>query len=263
MNTHNATSFEPATPLVLGRTIRAEWTRLWTVRSTWLFALVATIGVVGISLLIGFDARGGGQTEPGESAWFAVQALGMLALLVLLAMAAVSTTADHATGGIVPSLQWTPRRGILLAARSTVIVVTVTLLGLLLALVGALLIDRIAPVLALPWEEGIDTLSALCYVYALGALLAVGVGLLLRNTAGTVVTVLALMLVLPLILGNLPFAWSQDLAVLFPGSSAMTLITGDGLPGLTLTDARITLAAWALGALLVGGWRLLRTDANR
>lgn len=263
MNAAERTHLEPATPVVLSRTLRAEWTRLWTVRSTWLFAVVATLGVVGISLLVGSDSRGEGQTEPGETVWIAVRTLGMITLLLLLAMASVSTTADHGTGGIMPTLQWTPRRGILLAARTAVIVATVALLGLLLALVAAVLINRIAPVLALRWDDGADTLSDLGYVYALGALLAVGVGLLLRSTAGAVITVLALMLVLPLILGNFPYDWAQDLAILLPGSSAVKLIVDEGLPGLTTSDARITLAAWGVGALVVGGWRLMRTDANR
>jgi ABC-2 type transport system permease protein len=258
MSTH-----EPSTPVVLSRTIHAEWARLWTVRSTWLFMLVATLGVVGISLLVGSDSRGEGQTEPGETVWIAVQTLGMLAMLLLLTLATVSTTADHATGGIVPTLQWTPRRAILLAARTVVIVVTVTIVGLLLALLGAVLINLIAPVLALPWDKGVDTLSALAFVYALGTLLAVGLGLLLRSTAGAVVTVLGLMLVLPLLLGNLPFEWAKDLAVLLPGSSALKLTVADGMPGFTAADARVTLAAWAVTALGLGGWRLLRTDAHR
>ena len=254
---------EPTTPVVLARTVRAEWARLWTVRSTWLFVLVATLGVVGISTLVGVDSRGEGQTEPGETVWIAVQTLGMIAMLLLLALATVSITADHATGGILPTLQCTPRRGILLAARSTVVVVTVAVLGLLLALLGAVLISRIAPVLALTWDEGADTLSTLGFVYALGTLLAVGLGMLLRSTAGAVVTVLGLMLVLPLLLGNLPFGWAKDLAVLLPGSSALELVVDAGLPGLSTADARLTLGVWAVAALAVGGWRLVRTDANR
>jgi ABC-2 type transport system permease protein len=248
---------------VLPRTLRAEWARLWSVRSTWLFVGAAGLGVTGISLLVGADARGDHQVEPGETVWIAVEILGMLAMLVLLALASVSTTSDYGTGGIVPTLQWTPRRGILLVARTTVVVVTVALLGVLLASWAAVLISRIAPVLGIPLDEGVDTLLALAFVYALGSRVAVGLGSLIRNAAGPVVAVLALMLVLPLILGNLPFDWAQDIAAILPGSSAVRLILGEGIAGLTVTEARATLAAWAVGAMLAGGWRLLRTDADR
>ena len=49
-----------------------------------------------------------------------------------------------------------------------------------------------------------------------------------------------------------------------PGSSALFLIFGEGpSDDMTTTSARLTLAAWGLTALLAGGWRLMRTDANR
>lgn len=263
MSAPQVTTVEPSTSQVLRRTIRAEWTRLWTVRTTWLFVLVGAVGAVGMSVLVGSDSRGEGQTAPGDTVWIPVQILGLLATFLLLALAAASTTADYGTGGIVPTLQWTPRRGVLLAARSLVIVATVTCFGLVLAGTGAVIINRIAPVLAAPWDDGRQTLGALGYSYVLGACLAVGLGLLLRSTAGAVVAVLALMMVLPLLLGNFPYAWANDVAVVLPGSSAIKLVVGEGPPGLSVTDARVTLVAWALGALLAGGWRLVRTDANR
>jgi len=86
---------EPGSAVVLGRTVRAEWTRLWTVRTSWVFVAVAVLGVAGISLLVGLDARDPGAVQPDETAWIPVQILGMLLLLVLLAFASVSTTADH------------------------------------------------------------------------------------------------------------------------------------------------------------------------
>jgi ABC-2 type transport system permease protein len=216
-----------------------------------------------MSVLIGSDSRGEGQTAPGDTVWIPVQILGLLATFLLLSLAAASTTADHGTGGIVPTLQWTPRRGVLLAARTTVIVATVTCFGLILAGLGAVIINRIAPVLAAPSDEGRETLGTLGYCYVLGACLAVGLGLLLRSTAGAVVAVLALMMVLPLLLGNFPYQWANDLSVILPGSSAIKLVVDEGPPGLSVTDARITLVVWAIGALVAGGWRLVRTDANR
>ena len=255
-------ALEPTTSVVLGRTIRAEWLRLWTVRSSWLFVAVAVLGVTGISLLAGGDARGG-QTDPGESVWIRVQIIGLLSMLVLLALASVSTTADHGTGGIVPTLQWTPRRGLLLAARTAVIVATTTIFGVLLAVLSTLVMHLLASVLATPADEGARTLGALGFVYASGALLAVGIGLLLRSTAGAVVTVLALMLVLPMLLGNFPFDWAQRIAVVMPGMGAVRLVVGEGPGDMTATSARVTLVLWAVGAMIVGGWRLLRDDANR
>jgi len=89
-------------------------------------------------------------------------------------------------------------------------------------------------------------------------------GLALRSTAGALVTVIALVLVLPLLVAQLPYEWTTTLAAHLPGSGALFLIFGEGpRDDMTTTSARLTLAAWATGALLAGGWRLLRSDANR
>jgi hypothetical protein len=70
--------------------------------------------------------------------------------------------------------------------------------------------------------------------------------------------------VLPPLLGNLPYGWAVDLSALMPGSSAVHLIFGDGPSDeMTVTSSRLTLAAWGSAALLAGGRRLLRADADR
>ena len=72
------------------------------------------------------------------------------------------------------------------------------------------------------------------------------------------------MLVLPLVMGNLPFEWANTFAERLPG-------TGRPVPDLRRQPARhhdgpphgSPSGAWALAALVGGGLRLLRTDANR
>ena len=111
---------------------------------------------------------------------------------------------------------------------------------------------------------GAEILGGLALVYACGALLAVGLALVLRSTAGGLVTVIALVLVLPPLMAQLPYEWAVTLSSLMPGSSALFLIFGEGpSDDMTTTSTRLTLAAWGVTALLAGGWRLMRTDANR
>jgi ABC-2 type transport system permease protein len=104
-------------------------------------------------------------------------------------------------------------------------------------------------------------------VYAAAALLSVGLGLATRNTAGGLVSALALMLVLPLLLALLGFDWTQRLAELMPTTGAFYLLVGEG-PGdptaaLTAESAHPMLGCWALTGMVAGGWRLLRADADR
>ena len=62
----SATAVSPA--LVLARTCRAEWTRLWTVKATWWFVIAATIAMVGLGLVAGNDAANDLVPPRGEPA---------------------------------------------------------------------------------------------------------------------------------------------------------------------------------------------------
>jgi ABC-2 type transport system permease protein len=253
-----------STPTALARNCRAEWSRIWSVRSSWVLALLTAVAVVGVGALIGQDTADDPDVPPDVTAWDGGRLTGMFALFGVLALAVLTTTADHGTGGIVPTLQWTPRRGLLLAARAGVIAVTTALLGVLLAAAASLAVWASRPGLGLPLAEGVEVLGGMGLLFLCAALLAVGVGLFLRSTAGGVVTVIALVLVLPLLVAQLPYSWAADLSALLPGSSALHLVFGEGpRDDMTVTSSRLTLAAWAVTALLAGGWRLLRDDATR
>ena len=254
-----------STPTVLSRNSRAEWARIWSVRSSWVLVLVTAVAVVGLGVLIGLDAADDPSGVPADAtAWDGGQPSAMFALFGILALSVVTSTADHGTGAIVPTLQWTPRRGVLLAARAGVVVATATLLGVLLVTAASVVVWAIVPGIDLPAADGAELLGGLGFVYATAALLAVGLGLVLRSTAGGLVTVIALVLVLPPLLAQLPYDWAVSLSALMPGSNALYLIAGEGpSDDMTVASSRLTLTAWALAAALAGGWRLLRTDANR
>ena len=253
------------TATILARTCRAEWSRLRSLRSSWILAAATTIAVVGLGLLIGLDtANQAVQPPPTATAWDGARFTAMFALFGVLALAVLTSTADYTTGGIVPTLQWTPRRGVLLTARSAVTAAVTTLMGVVLVGVASVVVRSLVPAVGLPLRQGLESLGGLAFLFATGALLAVGIGLALRSTAGALVMVIALILVLPLVLGNLPQQWAQDVAALLPGSSVIFLISGEGLSDdMTLTSARATMAVWAVAAIAAGGWRLLRTDASR
>jgi hypothetical protein len=251
--------------VTLTRTGRAEWARIWTVRSSWVFAVVLAVVVIGFGAIIGSDAAGDpDNVSAGSTAWDGARFSGLFAMFGVVAFSVVVATADHATGGIVPTLQWTPRRGLLLTARSVVVVGTLTVLTLLLMCVGAAVVWSFVPHLGLPVDDGADMLGDMAFILGSGALLGVGLGLLLRSTAAALVVALALMLIGPLLLAQLPYDWTLDVATHLPGSGAIFLVFGEGpRDDMTVASARLTLGAWAVAALVAGGGRLLATDADR
>jgi len=248
---------------LLTRTCAAEWTRLWTVKATWWFVAAAAVAFVGLGAVAGFDAAGDPVPPEGRPAWTVVTVFARPAQFAFLALALTAVTADYATGGIVPTLQWTPRRGVLFLARAGVAVGAVTSLAVLLATASALAAHAAArPVLALPVGEGLDVLGTVALVVAAGTALAVGLGFLLRHTAGALVAVFLLMLLLPLLLPQFGYAWTSALAEVLPGSGAAFLLLGE-VPGMTEASATTVVLAWAGGVLLLGWLRLARDDANR
>ena len=247
---------------VFGRTCAAEWTRLWTLRTTWGFVVAAAVVMVGIGTIAGIEASAEGAGPGGDPAWAIAPFAAMPAQFALLALALIAVTADYATGGIVSALQWTPRRGTLFAARTLVAVAVATVLGVLLGAGSALAAYATAPALGLPWDAGLDVLGTLALVFAAGAALAVGLGFLMRNTAGALVTVFLVMLLLPILLPQFGYEWMAWLASILPGSGAAFLLLGE-VPRMTDASSVTVLLAWAGGALLLGGLRLTRNDANR
>jgi hypothetical protein len=245
---------------VFARACAAEWLRLRTVRSTWLFLAAAAFVMIGISLIAGLDE--GSDPDAGGSAWRAAEITTLPAQFALLAYALMAVTADHSGGGIIPSLQWTPRRTVFFAARTVVAVVTATLAGVLLATAAALTAFVAArSVLDLPVDDGRGVLGSVAFVVAAGAATAVGLGFLLRSTAGGLVSVFLLNLVLPVLIGNLPYDWTREISERLPGSSAAYLLVGE-VPGLSTTRAVVTLLCWSAGALALGWLRLTRSDAD-
>lgn len=245
---------------VFARACAAEWTRLWTVRTSWLILGAGALVMVGIAVAAGGSAASDPEAV-GDSAWMAAEFTTLPGQFAFLTLALLLVTSDYATGAIVPALQWTTRRAVLFVARTVVAVGVATLAAVLLALaavLAALLASRSA--LELP-ADGADVLATVALVVSAGSALAVGLGFLLRSTAAVLVSVFLVMLVLPLMLPNLPLSWGDDVARRLPGTGVVYLLFGE-IDAMSTTSAVVVLLVWAGAALLLGLVRLLRTDAN-
>ncbi|WP_109212135.1 MULTISPECIES: hypothetical protein [Microbacterium] len=247
----------------LTRNSRAEWSRLWSVRSSRLFAAATAAGVLGISALAA--SQSAASAPAGGSPWQLAGMIGLPGLFGVLVLVTVAATADHATGNIIPTLQWTPRRTVLFAVRTAVLTTTATLLGIGLLVASSTTIWLFAPQLTYFSRSAAEKVGSVALVFAATALLAIGLGLAVRNTAAALVCVFALVLILPLFLQILPFEWVTRLIEVLPGSAALFFFLGEGPGEATMTAAGSTmiLLSWAIAALIAGGWRLLRSDADR
>ncbi len=91
---------------------------------------------------------------------------------------------------------------------------------------------------------------------------ALGLGTLIRHTAGAVATLFGVLLVLPLLAAALPSPWDADVAKYLPSDAGLSL-TGLGFgPGQPLGPwaGFAVFCGWTALAMLVAGWLLNRRD---
>lgn len=238
---------------VLRRSLAAEWSRLWTVRSTWWLLLTA----VGMALLMA-AALGADEGDEGVPVWLAGEFAVVVSQLPLLVLVMLPVTSDYATKAILGSLQGVPRRGILLATRTLVAVGVATVAGLLLAVAAN----------AVMWlwvrdfvvAEVLSSLGDLTVLLLTGGLVTAAFATILRSSAGTLTAAFLLLLALPAALPELDVAWLSWVGHHLPGA-ALALLEATPGEAMTLGQIAPTLITWVIGSTTVATWLLIRRDA--
>jgi ABC-2 type transport system permease protein len=192
--------------------LAAERIKLSTTRSP-LWTAVAVAGFsLGLAMIQGSVAYGAAPLPPEKPA-IGVAVFGVPVLMVL---AAITVTGEYRSGTIRTTFMATPDRSLVLIAKA---VVAAVLSGVFTALmvIGAVLAAHMAapPLvgveshLSLAVAETWRAVGAIALYGLLTAVLGVGVGALLRHSAGAVAVLLMWPLVAEPILGNLPNIGSE------------------------------------------------------
>lgn len=190
--------------------LNAERIKLCTVRAPLWSCLAAAVCGIGIAALQGATAYGAAGLSPQRAA-IGVAVFGVPVQMILAAM---TVTGEYRSGLIRATFVATPNRVVVLTAKAVVAAAFSALFTVVLT-VGALAVARLScdPVvgaglsLAGGAVWGVVGTMALYAVFA--AVLGVGVGALLRHTAGAVAVLLLWPLVVEPILGNLPDVGSE------------------------------------------------------
>lgn len=248
---------------VLTGALASEWTKLWSVRSTYGTlllgaALVAALGAVLGASASASAANGHDVTQPAPHLAAACLQLGQVAVVLL---AADVITAEYATGTMATTVLAVPRRGVVLLAKALLASVTSAVLGVVLVLVGT---GVVAPLMGdvgdFTGEQLAATAAGGGAYCALLAATTVGVGAATRSTAATLTgVVIALLLALQMLPG-LSLQWLVDTSTYLPGAAALPLMTGVGTPYGPGT-ALVVLVVWVLAGLATGWVRLRCRDA--
>ena len=247
-----------------------EWLKLRSVRSTWWTLLVFAAGMIGLAVPIlihqhwaTMSAADRASFDPTNDS-FAGLAVGQLALGVLGVLA---VTSEFSSGMIRATFAAAPRRPLVLAAKAAIVAAVTLVAGEILAFVafgvGEAVLRNPAPHASLG-EPGVLRAVLMAGAYpALIALIGLGLGALIRHTAGAISAVVGVLFVLPLIL--LPLGTSIQNAA---GQFMPMLIAENSLTAVKPLAHSLSagvgfamLCLYAAAALAAGGWALARRDA--
>lgn len=261
--------------LRFGNLLAAEWTKIRSVRSTVWTLLVFVVITIGLTALFSWltvshwtgphaAARDANVTsDPVSFVLGAGVGLGQLAICVL---GALVFTTEYSTGVIHSSLLAVPRRLRMLVAKSVVfaalmIVVTEVIVFCSFFVGSAILHSRVHVSLSDP-DVTRAVVGAGLYLTVLG-LFALGVGGILRHTAGAITTSIGVVFVLPILSGLLPSSWGAHLNAYLP-EQAGTLISKAHAPASQLLSAWEgfgVFCIWAAIMLAGAAWMLRYRDA--
>ena len=261
-------------------TLHAEWTKLRTVASTGWLLLGAAALTIGVSAAVDAAATcpsSGCQADPAKLSLTGVQA--GQAIVVIIAVLAVSN--EYSTGMIRITLTAMPRRLAVLAAKATLVaglVLAVSAVGVL----GCVLAGRVilpghgftaahgyppptsAALLSLSHGPDLRAACGSVLYLALIALLSLGVATAVRETAVAIGFVLGLLYLFPIVssVASDP-RWQRHLEQIGPMTAGLYIQVTVGVKTLPLTpwQGLGVLAAWSLGALLLGALALRLRDA--
>jgi len=252
--------------------VRAEWIKLWSLRSTWITSFIA----IALTVLFGAGiAIASGQRPEGQESAKDLITTGLaFGQIVVSVLGALVITGEYASGQIRSSLAAVPRRGHLLLAKAVVLAIVSFLLGSLSVFLswaiskpflgehaGSLTDAHYAGYI---WGSGL--------VFAGIALMTLGIGFLLRSTAGAITVVVSLLFVilLPLQLAAGQWNWVNKIIAYLPisVSSAMSnplpeaaQSSAEGAQFLTHGQSIAVFAAWALIPLIAAWFVFSRRDA--
>ena len=204
----------PATvagPVTQARVVRAEWTKLRALRSTWWCTLTAVVLIVGVGALVA-GSGSAYHVSPGNTAAAGISAslLGVLiAQLVLGVVGVLAFSGEYGTGMIRATLAVVPSRLPVLWAKLIVLVglvLPVTLLCAFVDFFAATAIEsaRGGSAITLTDPGVLRTVVGSSLYLTVVVIIGLALGALLRKTAAGLAVFAAVFFVIPIVVQVLP-----------------------------------------------------------
>lgn len=254
-------------------TLRSEFTKIRSVRSTYWTLLALIVVTVGIGALASWGLANHGGGGPGFDATRQSLAGLLLGQLIIAVLGALTVTSEYSTGMVRTSLTAMPRRGVVFAAKA-VAFGTVALVVSLVTSFASFFLGQ-----ALMSSHHINTtigqpnvlravIGGALFLTACG-MLAFGLGMMLRHTAAAISAAVGLLFVVTVVVGFMPTSWQADISKWLPMNAGdqiwrqRTLPPGVHLavPVFSPWTGFAVLCGWAAIAMIGGLILFRRRDA--
>lgn len=255
------------TAVTFPRVVRSEWTKFWSVRSSWLVLWTTALLCIGLAGVIGWVQGNQDDVTPVEQA-VGGAFLGIdLFTLVIGVFGVLLMTGEYGSGLIRATLTAVPRRLPVLWAKAVVLAVVAGAVLLAVCFASFLVARAFSGVDVGLGDPGVlrATFGAAAAPVAFG-LIGLGLGAILRHTAGSITVLVAVMLVIPALLpAALPDSVQDDVTPYSPVAASQALYSVEGTGGpfemLSPGAAALVIAGWVALVLAGGAAVLRRRDA--
>lgn len=262
----------PQLAVTFPRVVHSEWIKLRSLRSTvWSFSIMILFSW-GLALLMSSTSSFEGASIPADQQVRIVLQASTFGVffgqLIAAVLGVLVISGEYSTGMIRSTLAAVPKRVPALAAKALVLGVA-TFVVALISNIGAFLIA--SPQLAaqgvhadlLSGDVLLPLLTAALYL-AIVAVFSLGLGTMLRSSAGGIAAALGAILLLPIAFMMLPLTWAHDLApylLMNAGLESFGLSGIGATTGLESWQLILITLAWAAVTLITGAALLKRRDA--
>lgn len=263
--TANATAMPSGVGLGFGRLVRSEWIKFRSIRSTWWCYAIIVVLTIGLAALLGLYApivglpEGAEVTEAVANAQIVNLSISSVGFTVLVAavLGVLIITGEYGTGQVRSTFTADPGRTGAVLAKAVVLAVATFVVSAVSTWIGVALVtlfqadkgveaDLADPAVFMP------ILGSPVYVTGI-ALLAFGIGLLVRSSAGGIAIALGVLLVLPIVLqlfaGLVNQQWLLDVSRFLPDQAGSQLYTFERSADQPAPEG-VVLNGWAGGGIL-------------
>lgn len=257
----------------LGATLASEWSKLWSVRSTWVSVGLALLLPIGLAALLGTSIGATAdepqvQMEAFDPILFSLP--GSIFTLILLSVLGVMyVSSEYSSGMMRLTLTVTPQRGRILAAKALIILVVTLVMGTI-ATVGMFLVTQALfaaydlPSVSLEDPDALRAVAGVSLTSPVFPLIGLAFAFLLRSTAGAITAVLGVVF-LPDVIGQLlPQWWQENVLVFLPSAASDAISIGhlEQLPfAIDIGPAIAAVVAWVVVFVALAYVALERRDA--